>query len=157
MAIDIELIKRLVELLEGSQLGELEVETKNLRVRLAKPKPEAPNPIMAPVVPQAAPAPAPTQGAAGAPEAQAPEEPEEGLHPIKSPIVGTFYRAPAPGAPPFVEVGDHVSPGQTLCIVEAMKVMNEIESDVSGTVVKILVENGEPVEHGQTLFLIKPD
>ena len=82
------------------------------------------------------------------------ETPEEKLHVIKSPLVGTFYRAPAPGAPPFVEEGDIVSPGQVLCIIEALKVMNEIESDVRGKVVKILVENGQPVEYGQPLFLI---
>ncbi len=76
------------------------------------------------------------------------------LHVIKSPLVGTFYRAPSPGAPPFVEVGDIVSPGQVLCIIEALKVMNEIESDVRGKVVKILVENGETVEYNQPLFLI---
>ncbi len=79
---------------------------------------------------------------------------EEKLHVIKSPLVGTFYRSPSPGAPPFVEVGDIVSPGQVLCIIEALKVMNEIESDVRGKVVKILVENGEAVEYGQPLFLI---
>ncbi len=79
---------------------------------------------------------------------------EEKLHVIKSPLVGTFYRSPSPGAPPFVEVGDIVSPGQILCIVEALKVMNEIESDVRGKVVKVLVENGEAVEYGQPLFLI---
>jgi biotin carboxyl carrier protein len=78
-------------------------------------------------------------------------------HKINSPIVGTFYRAPSPEAEPFVEVGSHVVPGQTLCIVEAMKVMNEIESDIAGTVVEILVENGKPVEYNQTLMLIKPD
>lgn len=82
------------------------------------------------------------------------EIPQENLHVIKSPLVGTFYRSPSPGAPPFVEVGDIVSPGQVLCIVEALKVMNEIESDVRGKVVKILVENGETVEYGQPLFLI---
>ncbi|ADC90163.1 acetyl-CoA carboxylase, biotin carboxyl carrier protein [Thermocrinis albus DSM 14484] len=76
------------------------------------------------------------------------------LHVIKSPLVGTFYRSPSPGAPPFVEVGDMVSPGQVLCIIEALKVMNEIESDVRGRVVKILVENGETVEYGQPLFII---
>ncbi|WP_448583890.1 acetyl-CoA carboxylase biotin carboxyl carrier protein [Thermocrinis sp.] len=76
------------------------------------------------------------------------------LHVIRSPLVGTFYRAPSPGAPPFVEVGDIVSPGQVLCIIEALKVMNEIESDVRGKVVKILVENGETVEYNQPLFLI---
>lgn len=82
------------------------------------------------------------------------ELPKENLHVIKSPLVGTFYRSPSPGAPPFVEVGDMVSPGQVLCIIEALKVMNEIESDVRGKVVKILVENGETVEYGQPLFLI---
>jgi biotin carboxyl carrier protein len=83
------------------------------------------------------------------------QETEEGkLHVIRSPLVGTFYRAPSPGAPPFVEVGDIVSPGQVLCIIEALKVMNEIESDVRGKVVKILVENGETVEYNQPLFLI---
>ncbi|RMH02664.1 MAG: acetyl-CoA carboxylase biotin carboxyl carrier protein [Aquificota bacterium] len=78
----------------------------------------------------------------------------ENLHVIKSPLVGTFYRSPSPGAPPFVEVGDIVSPGQVLCIIEALKVMNEIESDVRGRVVKVLVENGETVEYGQPLFII---
>lgn len=81
-------------------------------------------------------------------------EEEKQYHVIKSPLVGTFYRSPSPGAPPFVEVGDIVSPGQVLCIVEALKVMNEIESDVRGKIEKILVENGETVEYGQPLFLI---
>jgi len=85
------------------------------------------------------------------------EAPTITYHKINSPIVGTFYRAPSPEAEPFVEVGSHVVPGQTLCLVEAMKVMNEIESDVAGTVVEILVENGKPVEYNQTLMLIKPD
>ncbi|NPA41557.1 MAG: acetyl-CoA carboxylase biotin carboxyl carrier protein [Aquificae bacterium] len=85
------------------------------------------------------------------------KEEEKELHVIKSPLVGTFYRSPSPGAPPFVEVGDIVSPGQVLCIIEALKVMNEIESDVRGRVEKILVENGETVEYGQPLFLINTD
>jgi len=82
------------------------------------------------------------------------KEEEKSYHVVKSPLVGTFYRSPSPGAPPFVEVGDIVSPGQVLCIIEALKVMNEIESDVRGRVEKILVENGETVEYGQPLFLI---
>ena len=82
---------------------------------------------------------------------------EKEYHVIKSPLVGTFYRSPSPGAPPFVEEGDIVSPGQVLCIIEALKVMNEIESDVRGRVEKILVENGETVEYGQPLFLIDTD
>ncbi|MCX7760321.1 MAG: acetyl-CoA carboxylase biotin carboxyl carrier protein [Hydrogenothermaceae bacterium] len=80
---------------------------------------------------------------------------EKNYHVIKSPLVGTFYRAPSPGAPPFVEEGDMVSKGQVLCIIEALKVMNEIESDVDGKIVKILVENGQPVEYGQELFYIE--
>jgi acetyl-CoA carboxylase biotin carboxyl carrier protein len=85
------------------------------------------------------------------------EPPKDHLHPVKSPIVGTFYRSPAPGSPPFVEVGDHVEKGQVLCIIEAMKVMNEIESDCSGKIVEILVEDGSPVEYGQVLFYLEPD
>ncbi len=88
------------------------------------------------------------------PPAEDIKEQEKEFHVIKSPLVGTFYRSPSPGAPPFVEVGDKVSPGQVLCIIEALKVMNEIESDVEGKVEKILVENGESVEYGQALFLI---
>src|SRR5207237_4550872 len=97
-------------------------------------------PISAPTVPQEPPAP----------------EPEEPLHTVRSPIVGTFYEAPSPGAPPFVKVGDLVEVGQVLCIVEAMKLMNEIESDVAGEVVKKLVANGQPIEYGQELFVIRP-
>ncbi|MEZ0323622.1 MAG: acetyl-CoA carboxylase biotin carboxyl carrier protein [Hydrogenothermaceae bacterium] len=86
---------------------------------------------------------------------ESPSKKEKNYHVIKSPLVGTFYRAPSPGAPPFVEEGDTVSKGQVLCIIEALKVMNEIESDVDGKVVKILVENGQPVEYGQELFYIE--
>jgi acetyl-CoA carboxylase biotin carboxyl carrier protein len=82
--------------------------------------------------------------------------PEEGLHMVKSPIVGTFYEAPSPGAPPFVKVGDTVELGQVLCIVEAMKLLNEIESDVAGEIVKKLAANGQPIEYGQELFVIRP-
>ena len=94
------------------------------------------------------------RAAAGAPAAAAAARVATG-HSLKSPMVGTFYRAPSPGAPSFVEVGQSVSKGQTLCIIEAMKLLNEIESDVSGTVKAILVENGQPVEYGQPLFLIE--
>ncbi|MCX7738850.1 MAG: acetyl-CoA carboxylase biotin carboxyl carrier protein [Hydrogenothermaceae bacterium] len=84
-----------------------------------------------------------------------PKEKQISYHVIKSPLVGTFYRAPSPGAPPFVEEGDKVSKGQILCIIEALKVMNEIESDVDGKIIKILVENGQPVEYGQELFYVE--
>lgn len=97
----------------------------------------------------------PLTAAPAAPEARAPES-AEGLHLIKSPIVGTFYSSPAPNAPPFVKVGDTVEIGQVLCIIEAMKLMNEIESEVGGEIVRIYAENGQPVEYGQTLFAIKP-
>ena len=91
-----------------------------------------------------------------APVAAATPAPEEELHTVKSPIVGTFYEAPSPGAPPFVKAGDMVEVGQVLCIVEAMKLMNEIESDVAGEIVKKLVRNGQPIEYGQELFAIRP-
>jgi acetyl-CoA carboxylase biotin carboxyl carrier protein len=96
--------------------------------------------------PAAAPAPAPAAPAA---------EPQEELHIVKSPIVGTFYESPAPGAPPFIKIGDIVKAGQVLCIIEAMKLMNEIESDASGEIVKMIAANGKPVEYGQPLFAIR--
>ncbi len=91
-----------------------------------------------------------------APSAGAQPAPEEGLHTVKSPIVGTFYEAPSPGAPPFVKPGDMVEVGQVLCIVEAMKLLNEIESDVAGEILKKLASNGQPIEYGQELFVIRP-
>jgi len=94
--------------------------------------------------------------AASAPATPAAPAPEEGLHTVKSPIVGTFYEAPSPGAPPFVKAGDSVEVGQVLCIVEAMKLLNEIESDVAGEILKKLATNGQPIEYGQELFVIRP-
>jgi len=148
-----------MSLLEASGLTEMEIETKDFRVYLSKAKPQATTQFIAP--PTAAPALTPAAGPKVEPAEKPVSEPAEevppGLHAIRSPIVGTFYRAPAPGAEPFTDVGKKVRKGQTLCIVEAMKVMNEIESDVDGEVVKILVENAQPVEYGQILFLLKPD
>jgi len=148
-----------MSLLEASGLTEMEIETKDFRVYLSKAKPQATTQFIAP--PTAAPALTPAAGPKVEPVEKPVSEPVEevplGLHAIRSPIVGTFYRAPAPGAEPFTDVGKKVRKGQTLCIVEAMKVMNEIESDVDGEVVKILVENAQPVEYGQILFLLKPD
>ena len=94
--------------------------------------------------------------AAAVPAPAAPPAPEEGLHMVKSPIVGTFYEAPSPGAPPFVKAGDMVEVGQVLCIVEAMKLLNEIECDAAGEIVKKLAVNGQPIEYGQDLFVIRP-
>ncbi|MGB9590672.1 MAG: acetyl-CoA carboxylase biotin carboxyl carrier protein [candidate division WOR-3 bacterium] len=161
MKLGTELLRELVSLLESSGIAEVEIETKDFRVYLSKPKAQAPAQVIA--TPAAVPTAPPTTPVAtvaepaekpGAEPAQ--EEVPPGLHAIRSPIIGTFYRAPAPGAEPFTDVGKRVHKGQVLCIVEAMKVMNEIESDVDGEVVKILAENAKPVEYDQVLFLIKP-
>jgi acetyl-CoA carboxylase biotin carboxyl carrier protein len=122
-------------------------------VRFASPEIVVAQPVSPPAVSGAGPATGPAPASPAAPaEPSAAEE----LHLIKSPIVGTFYESPAPDAEPFVRVGDHVEPGQVLCIIEAMKLMNEIESDVAGEIIRIHVENGQPVEYGQPLFSIRP-
>lgn len=157
-------LKELIEFLIEKDIAEFELERGDVKVRIkragehgvvhshAEPRFFAVPPIAAPVVgtvPSAAPtspAPAPSPAAAA----------EEGLHTVKSPIVGTFYEAPSPGAPPFVKAGDTVEVGQVLCIVEAMKLLNEIESDVAGELVKKLANNGQPIEYGQELFVIRP-
>ncbi|MCD6087807.1 MAG: acetyl-CoA carboxylase biotin carboxyl carrier protein [Candidatus Hydrothermae bacterium] len=146
----LEKIKELIKILEENGLAEIEVSDLFTRVRIVKVRPGDVVPV-----PQTVPAPK----RESAPQEKTPvkqEEEKRNLHPIKSPIVGTFYRAPAPDADPFVQVGDVVKKGQVLCIVEAMKVMNEIESDINGKVVEILVENAQPVEYGQVLFLLEP-
>ncbi|MBK3331553.1 acetyl-CoA carboxylase biotin carboxyl carrier protein [Persephonella atlantica] len=148
---DKNLIFEIIEKIKGTKIEEVEFETEEGRIKIRQyvgPKKEvvsAPQQIVElkeeskPVSP-----------------AESQEKKTEKYHVIKSPLVGTFYRAPSPGAPPFVEEGDIVSKGQVLCIIEALKVMNEIESDINGRVVKILVENGQPVEFGQELFYIEP-
>ena len=159
-------IKELVEFLIDKDITEFELERGDVKLRVKRGHDVVMSaapvvaPISAPVVAvPAAPAvasavpAAPAAAAAPAAPAAAPEE--EGLHVVKSPIVGTFYEAPSPGAPPFIKVGDHVNAGQVLCIVEAMKLMNEIESEVAGEIAKILVKNGQPVEYGQPLFAIR--
>jgi len=147
-------IKELIELINSSSLTKFELKTKELELKIEKEPPkvvvsegEGPKEVKEVKVEN-------FKTEKLLPPAEDVETPEEKLHVIKSPLVGTFYRSPAPGAPPFVEEGDIVSPGQVLCIIEALKVMNEIESDVRGKIVKILVENGQPVEYGQPLFLI---
>jgi len=152
---DLNLIRKLVKLVDSSEVTDLEIEENGTRVKIAKKirgiQAVAQPQILTPSQPVTQ-----TQPAAKA-EAEAPakEEAKANLHEIHSPIVGTFYRAPAPDADPYVQVGDTVSQGSVLCIVEAMKLMNEIESDVSGKIVKILVENGKPVEYNQPLFLVQ--
>ena len=160
-------LKELIEFLIEKDIAEFELERGDVKVKIKRggepvvstapdarffavhsappPRPEAgtaPAATSPPVAPPAAPAPSPA--------------PEEGLHIVRSPIVGTFYESPSPGSPPFVKPGDVVEVGQILCIVEAMKLMNEIESDVAGEIVKRLVVNNAPIEYGQELFAIRP-
>ncbi len=161
---DIEELKKLVKLVEKSDIKELEIDEDGRKIRIVKGAPEA-APMMMPMqyLPQMQhQAPQPTSAARPAAltviGAEAAAEPEDDgkYHNVTSPMVGTFYRASAEDAEPFTKEGDIVSKGQTLCIIEAMKLMNEIESDIAGRVVKILVENGSPVEFGETLFKIEP-
>ncbi len=156
---DINLIRRLVKLVETSGISELEIEESESRIYISKYGSAAPGAVNYTVsAPQHTPAQqvAPQPVTTPTPEAT-PAATNEKLHEIKSPIVGTFYRSPAPDADSYVKVGDRVEQGSVLCIVEAMKLMNEIECDISGTVAKIMVDNGKPVEYGQLLFLVKPD
>ena len=135
--------KEIIELIDkvaDRGIGSLEIEQAGMRLRIEGKGAPAATPAAAPPPPGAA---------AAAPE------PEEGWHIITSPIVGTFYRSPNPEAELFVNVGDHISPGKVLCIIEAMKLMNEIESDVEGTIVQIYPQNGQPIEYGEKLFAVK--
>ncbi len=157
---DLSYIKKIIKLVEHSDVDEIEIEEEGKKIRVAKNRGQSgpgPQYYQLPQTPggypqsaQVAPAPTPT------PAVEEKAKPEKKYHEIKSPIVGTFYRAPSPDAEPYVEVGQTVKPGDVLCIVEAMKLMNEIESDVAGKVVKVVVENAKPVEYGQVLFLIDP-
>jgi len=147
---DLRKLKTLIELVESSGIAELEIEEGEERVRITRSV--AANSMSTVVVPTAMPSNATLPAAVLAPPPAAPAEAEG--HQVKSPMVGTFYRAASPGAKPFVEVGDTVQVGDTLCIIEAMKLMNEIESDKSGVVKQVLAENGQPVEFGQPLVVI---
>ena len=144
---DIRKVKKLIELLEESNIAEIEIHEGEESVRISRHSTAAPLP--GPVTH------APPAGATPAPGAE-PEAPEELTgHLVRSPMVGTFYRAPSPGAKVFVNEGDQVATGDTLCIIEAMKILNQIESDKTGTVRRILVDNGQPVEYNQPLFVIE--
>ena len=148
---DIRKVKKLIELLQESGISELEITEGDDSVRIRR-YPAAGVSAPAPPAPVAVEAPAPaTVAAASAPVV----ETSPGGHQVTAPMVGTFYDAPAPGAKPFVQIGSLVGEGDVLCIIEAMKMMNQIEADVSGTVVSILIENGEPVEFDQPLFIIE--
>ena len=161
--IDIELLQALVRLIDESSLDSLEIERGATRIRLAK------SPGGGVVVPQALPGaaalpaqaaqPAPAPGSEPAPPAQsapAPEPPAANLVEVTSPMVGTFYRAPSPEAEPYVEVGSSVAAGDVLCVIEAMKLMNELECEVAGRIVEICADNAEPVDYGQLLFRVDP-
>jgi len=151
---DLRKLKKLIDLVQESGIAEIEITEGEEKVRILKgggviaqaSAPQAPPPAAGPVVSAGASAPA----AAATPE----PAPEHEGYVFKSPMVGTFYRAPSPDAKPFVEVGQAVKEGQTICIIEAMKLMNEIEADKSGVIKAILVENGQPVEYGQPLFIL---
>ncbi len=152
---DIRKVKKLIELLEESNIDEIEIKEGEESVRISRNGAQAMMASPAPVYAQpAAPAPAPAAPVAAPAETPADAAPATSGHVVKSPMVGTFYRAPAPTSPSFAEVGQTVKVGDVICIVEAMKMMNQIEADKSGTIEAILVENGEPVEFDQPLFSI---
>jgi len=152
-------LKELIEFLIEKDITEFELERGDVKVKIKRggehtvvyAPAELPRGAASPLEPRQSAATSPA-----APPVAAPEPPQETLHIVKSPIVGTFYEAPSPGAPPFVKVGDVVEAGQVLCIVEAMKLLNEIESDVAGEIVKKLGSNGQAIEYGQELFAIRP-
>jgi len=158
---DIEALKELIDFLKENQVSEFELDRGELRIRLKLSQPEtAGSSDLARLLAAAREAPiqatpAPVASAAPKAAAQPAADPNAGLHVVKSPIVGTFYGSPSPGSSPFVAPGDRVDKGQVICIVEAMKLMNEIESDVAGEIVKCLVSNGQPIEFGQPLFSIR--
>ncbi len=155
---DIRKVKKLIELLEESNIDEIEIQEGEESVRISRNSGAAAAPIQYAAPPPPAPA-APAPAPAPAPAAEAPAESAAGGeelsgHVVTSPMVGTFYRSPSPSSPAFVEVGQHVKVGDVICIVEAMKMMNQIEADKAGTVEAILVENGQPVEFDQPLVTI---
>ena len=150
---DLRKLKTLIDLVSESGVAELEITEGEDRVRIVNRNGAAPVQVHQPVtVSQPMPVPVPAPEVAPAP---APTAPQQTGTPLTSPMVGTFYRAPSPGADPFVKVGDTVKKGQVVCIIEAMKLLNEVEADMDGTVKEVCVENGQPVEFGQSLFIIE--
>jgi len=152
-------LKELVEFLIEKDITEFELERGDVKVRIKRGTPEAAPSAPAERIIMQAPSTVPqvqAPPAATSVPAAAPAPVQEELHMVRSPIVGTYYESPSPGSPPFVKPGDIVETGQIICIVEAMKLMNEIEADASGEIVKMLVANGQPIEYGQELFAIRP-
>jgi acetyl-CoA carboxylase biotin carboxyl carrier protein len=155
---DIRKVKKLIELLEESGIAEIEITEGEESVRISRYQAGGPVQYTVATAPPAAPATVPAPAATAAPDGKPTDKPaEEEIpgHKVVSPMVGTFYEAPAPGAEPFVKVGSEVKPGDTLCVIEAMKMMNQIEADKAGRIAVIMAKNGEPVEYGQTLFVIQ--
>lgn len=152
--IDYEELRKLIALLEEKNLTQFELEVEGFKIKLSRSLGNSSGQAQVLFTPAVSEAAAKIMAANGEIPAPTPGE-DRNIHYVTSPMVGTFYRAPSPTSPPFVDIGDAVKKGQTLCIVEAMKLMNEIECDVNGLVVDILVENGKPVEYGQRLFAIK--
>ncbi|MGC8594512.1 MAG: acetyl-CoA carboxylase biotin carboxyl carrier protein [Candidatus Kryptoniota bacterium] len=164
---DLSYLRKLVKLVDESGVDELEIEEEGTKVRISKSKSNSIVQMPSGTIPQyilqqpttypsTVPITTPSQPSPVAQKDSLSETTEKKYHEVRSPIVGTFYRAPAPNADPYVEIGSNVQVGTVLCIIEAMKLMNEIESDVAGRVVKICVENGQPVEYNQCLFMIDP-
>ena len=158
---DLNELRDLLQLLDDRQIAEFELEEEGMKLRVRKGAAAATAPAAAGLSPPAPAVAPPAAMPAGSPApvpapAPIPEEAEASLTVVKSPIVGTFYRAADPNAPPFVQVGDRVRVGQVLCIIEAMKLMNEIESEAAGEIVRIHHENGQPVQYGEPLFSIRP-
>ena len=152
---DIRKVKKLIELLEESGIAEIEISEGEESVRISRyPQGQVHAPVVHYAAPPPAPAPAPVAAPVAAPAA-APAAPNKADHTVTAPMVGTFYSAATPGAKPFVDIGSEVNVGDTLCIIEAMKMMNQIESDKAGRVTAVLVKNGDPVEFGQPLFIIE--
>jgi len=151
---DLRKLKKLIDLVQESGIAELEITEGEEKVRIAKGGQVSVAPAQGGWGPTVAAAPAQPAASTPAEGAPAPAPAAETRHTIKAPMVGTFYRASAPDAKPFVEVGQAIKEGETVCIIEAMKLMNEIEADISGSIVEILVENGQPVEYGQPLFVV---
>ncbi len=152
---DIRKVKKLIELLEESGVAEIEIHEGEESVRISRYVENSPVAVQA-VAPAPMPVPAALEAASPPPAEKEPkEESVPQGHSVKSPMVGTFYRASSPGANSFVEIGQQVNEGDTLCIIEAMKMLNQIEADMAGTIAAILVDNAEPVEYGQPLFIIK--
>lgn len=156
MKIDLEQIKSLLDVVGDTDITELTIESGEEKITIKKQHTVVSSTVEVPLAPRhhVAAAPAPEQAETVKPATE--ENNNNGLIPISSPMVGTFYRSPSPTAPPFIDIGDVVSPGQTVCIIEAMKLMNDMPSEVAGRIVKCLVENGTTVEYGQPLFMVNP-